>query len=277
MIRVVAIGDVMGKAGRKCLAKLLPLVRERFEPDIVIANGENVAGGFGITKKIFHQLTENFGIDCVMTGNHWADKKEVYDFLPHTRNLLVPVNMMNVDSDEMGYRILETSKGVRYAAVNLIGKAFMHPGNRNAFEAAQRVFEKIPDSVKIRIVDLHAEATSEKQAMAHFLSRRASLVYGTHSHVPTADERIIDDHTGFVTDIGMTGAYDSVIGVIKEASLARFLGIEGKKFEPAEGDPWLCFIVADIDPKSGRCTKIERVRWRVADTLPSGQTGTPTA
>lgn len=266
MMRIIAVGDVMGKAGRKCLAKLLPLARERFAPDLIVVNGENVAGGFGITKKIFHQLTETFGVDCVMTGNHWADKKEVYEFLPHTKNLLVPVNMMNVDNDEMGYRILETSKGVRYAAVNLIGKAFMHPGNRNPFDAAKRVFERIPDSVKIRIVDMHAEATSEKQAMGHFLSRRATLVYGTHSHVPTADERIIDDHTGFVTDIGMTGAYDSVIGVIKEASLARLMGAEPRKFEPAEGDPWFCFIVADVEPQTGRCTRIERVRWRVAET-----------
>lgn len=263
MIRVLAIGDVMGKAGRKCLAKLLPRAREQFNPDIVLANGENAAGGFGITKKIFHQFVEQYGVNCVTTGNHWADKKEIYQFLDDTQQLLIPSNMMNVSSsrEEKGYTILETKQGIRYAVVNLIGRAFMNPDNRNPLESAHRIFDRIPDSVKIRILDMHAEATSEKQAIAHFLNKRVSLVYGTHSHVPTADERILYQHTGFVTDVGMTGAYNSVIGVRKEASIERLLTGQAQKFEPAMEEPWMCFIVADIDERTGACQKIQRLRW----------------
>ncbi len=265
MIRVLAIGDVMGKAGRKCLAKLLPIAREQFNPDIVLANGENAAGGFGITKKIFNQFIDQFGIDCVTTGNHWADKKEIHQFLDDTQQLLIPANMMNVSSsrEEKSYTILETKKGVRYAVINLIGRAFMNPDNRNPLETARRIFDRIPESVKIRVLDMHAEATSEKQAIAHFLTPKVSLVYGTHSHVPTADERIINKHTGFATDIGMTGAYDSVIGVRKEASIERLLTGQAQRFEPAVEDPWMCFIVADIDERSGACQNIQRFRWEL--------------
>lgn len=269
MIRIVAIGDVMGKAGRVCLTKCLPLIKQKWQPELIIANGENAAGGFGLTKKIFKQFTENLGIHCVTTGNHWMDKKEIYEFMDDSPNLLIPANMANVDREEQGYSILTSPSGIRYAVVNLVGKAFMKEGNRNPLEIAQRIFAKIPDSVKIRIVDMHAEATSEKQAMGHLLTGRASLVYGTHSHVPTADERIFGGFTGFITDIGMTGAYDSVIGIDKNASIQRLMTGEAKKFEPAEKDPWFCFIVAEITPQTGQCTNITRHCWKLNE-LPEG-------
>ena len=260
MIKVMAIGDLVGKAGRRSIQEILPLVREKHSPDIVIANGENAAGGFGITKKIFNNLTEKYSIDCVTTGNHWHDKREVYEFYQKTDRLVVPANMMNVDNVEDGYTILSSSSGVKFAVVNLIGKAFMHPDNKSPFTYIDKILERIPEHIKVRILDFHAEATSEKQAIAHYLSGKFSLVYGTHTHVPTGDERIIDDYTGFTTDIGMTGAYDSVIGIKKEASLNRMLHGVKKKFEPATKDLWLCFVIAHIDEVSGACKKIERHR-----------------
>ena len=263
MIRVLAIGDIMGKAGRRSLDLLLPQARQEFKPDIVIANGENVAGGFGITKKLYDQLTNNFAIDCITTGNHWHDKREIHQYLPEARRLLIPANMMNVDTLEHGYRVFETNSGLKYAVINLIGNAFMHASNRNPFHALDQIQARISSEVKIRILDMHAEATSEKQGIAQYASGSLSLVFGTHSHVPTADERILNEETGFVTDIGMTGAYDSVIGIRKEAAINRMMNGEKKRFEPATKDLWLCFIVADICPKTGRCCDIRRFRWEL--------------
>jgi hypothetical protein len=278
MIKVLAVGDLMGKGGRRSLAKLLPLATERFQPDIILANGENAAGGFGITRKIYDQLTETIGVDCVTTGNHWHDKKEIYEFLPQVDRLVIPANMMNVSDPQRGVAILQTISGVSYAVINLIGRAFMHQDNRNPFHAADELLKRIPDSVKIRIVDMHAEATSEKQGLGHYLSGRVSLVYGTHSHVPTADERLIDDQTGFTTDVGMTGAYDSVIGIRKDAAIRRMTSGEKKKFEPASNDLWMCFILAEICPKSGQCHSIKRFRWEYNQMFPeeaAQPTGSP--
>ncbi len=261
MIRVLAAGDVIGKPGRKALAKLLPLARETFRPDIVIVNGENAAGGFGLTKKIYDQFINNFGIDCVTMGNHWHDKPEIHHFAPTAERLVLPANMMNVGDNALAVRTLQTADGTPYAVINLIGKAFMHPDNRDFFKPLDEILANLPKQCKIRIVDFHAEATSEKQALGHYLKGRASLVYGTHSHVPTADERIFAGGTGFTTDLGMTGPYDSVIGIRAEAALLRMQTGDRKRFEPATNDLWFCFVLADIDPTDGKCIKIERHRW----------------
>ncbi|MBC7660173.1 MAG: YmdB family metallophosphoesterase [Chitinophagaceae bacterium] len=261
MIRVLAAGDIIGKPGRKALAKLLPLARDTFKPDIVIVNGENAAGGFGLTKKIYDQFTGTFGIDCVTTGNHWHDKPEIHNFAPTAERLVLPANMMNVGDNALAFRVLQTKDGTPYAVINLIGKAFMHPDNREFFKPVDEILANLPNQCKIRIVDFHAEATSEKQALAHYLKGRVSLLYGTHSHVPTADERIFAGGTGYTTDLGMTGPYDSVIGIRAEAALLRMQTGDRKRFEPATNDLWFCFVLADIDPINGKCIKIERHRW----------------
>jgi metallophosphoesterase (TIGR00282 family) len=263
--RILAIGDVMGKAGRRCLDKLLAKARAEHRPDIVIANGENAAGGFGLTRKIYDQLTGGLGIDAVTMGNHWHDKREIYDFMDSAERLVLPANMANVDREELGLKILTAGNGTPFAVINLIGKAFMYGENRSFFEAVDRLMARIPAHVRIRVVDMHAEATSEKQGLGWHLAGRASLVYGTHSHVPTADERVLDGMTGFVTDIGMTGGYRSVIGIRKEAAIERLLTGAKKKFEPATEDPWMCFIVADVDEGTGRCRTLERYRWQLDD------------
>jgi metallophosphoesterase (TIGR00282 family) len=263
MIKILAIGDVIGKPGRRALAKLLPLARQQLSPDIVLCNGENAAGGFGLTKKIYTQFTETFGIDCVTMGNHWHDKPEIHSFASEASRLVLPVNMMNVEGLQKGYRLLKTPSGVPFAVINLIGRAFMHPDNRDFFDPVDQILEQLPGNCKIKIVDFHAEATSEKQAMAHHLKGRVSLCYGTHSHVPTADERILNSCTGFTTDIGMTGPYDSVIGIRSEAALLRMKTGERKKFEPATHDLWFCFILATVDPVTGQCVRMERFRWEL--------------
>ncbi len=266
MIRILAIGDVMGKPGRKALAKLLPLARKKFEPDIVLCNGENAAGGFGLTKKIYHQFLDTFAIDCITMGNHWHDKPEIHSFLADSERMVVPANMMNVGELRLAYRVLKTAKDQQFAVINLIGKAFMHPDNRDFFEPVDQILAQLPSNCRIRIVDFHGEATSEKQAIGQYLSGRVSLCYGTHSHVPTADERILNQFTGFVTDVGMTGPYDSVIGIRTDAAIRRMRTGERRQFEPATGQIWLCFVVATVDPATGQCVHIERHRWEL-DTL----------
>jgi len=263
VIRIVAVGDVMGKAGRQSLEHFLPRVRSEFNPDIVIVNGENAAGGFGLTRKVFDQFVGPLGIDCVTMGNHWHDKREIYDFCETEDRLVLPANMSNCDDTRHGLKILTAKNGVRFAVVNLIGKAFMHADNRPPFPAADKVFSRIPDTVKVRIVDMHAEATSEKQGLGRYLCGRASLVYGTHSHVPTADERILDKKTGFVTDLGMTGPYESVIGIKIQPALDRLISNVKKNFEPGTRDLWLCALVADIDETTGYCQRVERLRWEM--------------
>ena len=253
----------MGKPGRRCLEHCLSEARRIYCPDIVIVNGENAAGGFGITKKIYESFVGALAIDCVTMGNHWADKREIYEFLPKASRMVLPSNMGNVDRQEHGFKVLSTKDGTAYAVINLIGKAFMKGENRCPFKAVDKVLELIPSSVKIKVVDIHAEATSEKQGLAWYVKGRVSLVYGTHSHVPSADERILDGYTGFCTDLGMTGGYDSVIGINTQAAIHRLLTGEKKKFEPATGDPWFMAIIADINPNTGYCTHIERVRWSV--------------
>ncbi len=253
----------MGKAGRNCLAKTLPKIREQYQPDFICVNGENAAGGFGLSKKIFDFFINDLAIDCITMGNHWHDNREIYSFIQDTDRIVLPANMSNVDSESKGLRYFKTKNGKDIAVVNLIGKAFMHADNRNPFDAAQNLVAQIPERTKIRIVDLHAEATSEKQGMGRYLAGQVSLVYGTHSHVPTADERILDDHTGFITDIGMTGAYDSIIGMRTSAALRRLTTGVKTDMRPAEQDPWLCAIIADIDETTGACQRIERLKWEL--------------
>jgi metallophosphoesterase (TIGR00282 family) len=251
----------MGRAGRQCLQANLPRIRQTIAPDIIIANGENIAGGYGITEKLFKELISDYGVDVVTTGNHWHDKPEVKTFYRSYPQLLLPANMYNVSELHDGYCVTVTKGKIPYAVINLTGRLFMRGNNRCPFQCMDEILAKIPSGVKVRIVDFHGEATSEKQALAHYVAGRVSLVYGTHTHCPTADERIITGKTGYLTDVGMTGAYDSVIGVEVALSLASFLSPVRPRFTPATGDPWLCALVATIDTTTGHCTAIERIKW----------------
>ncbi len=263
MTRIVAIGDVIGKAGRSCLKRWLPRIHSEVRPDAIIINGENAAGGFGLTRTLYDEFVNQLGIDCITMGNHWHDKPEIFDFAKQVDRLVLPANMMNVREPRDGLKLIQLQNGRTIAVMNLIGKAFMHSDNRNPFHEVQRLLPYIPDYVKIRVVDMHAEATSEKQGMGFYLAGKASLVYGTHSHVQTADERILEGWTGFVTDVGMTGSHDSIIGMKKSIALDRLTeSNKTKRFEPAKAQPWLCFLAADIDDTTGKCDAIKRYQWR---------------
>lgn len=258
-MRILAIGDIMGKAGRKCLEMLLAPLREQHQVDFVVINGENAAGGFGLTRKIYDEFVTKHDVDCVTMGNHWHDKREIYDFVSTADRMVLPANMGNV-REEQGLRILRSRSGTEVAVINLIGKVFMYGENRCPFHAVDRLLAKVPEHVRVRIVDIHAEATSEKQGLAWHLTGRTSLVYGTHSHVPTCDDRVLAGKTGYVSDLGMTGAYDSVIGIRKESAIHRLMTGQKTKFEPSTDNPWLYAILADVDEKTGICKSVERLR-----------------
>ncbi|MCB9229438.1 MAG: YmdB family metallophosphoesterase [Deltaproteobacteria bacterium] len=263
LLRILAIGDIVGRAGRRCLELLLPPLREKHRPDIVIINGENAAGGFGLTEKICRQLFQDYGADVITTGNHWQDKKEIYQFKKDYENLLLPSNMYNVQDSSSGYCQISV-KGQNFVIISLTGRVFMKGENRCPFQAFDEIYEHFQSDRPYFIVDFHAEATSEKQAFAHYVTGRASLVFGTHTHCPTADERVLDQFTGYQTDLGMTGAYDSVIGMTYESALPAFLPPSPQKkkirFEPAKKDLWLCGLLADIDTRSGAAVCVQRIR-----------------
>ena len=241
------------------MREALPSLQSKFQPDVIIANGENSAGGFGITRSIFEELL-SYGVSVVTTGNHWLDKREVLNFKNLTDRLVLPFNMVNVTPKSKGVTILSHGSGVRYAVVNLCGRYNLDDTNQCPLHAIDEALDLVPNDVRIRFVDFHAEATSEKQALGHYLSGRASLVYGTHTHCPTADERILNQYTGFVTDVGMTGGYDSVIGMDKDIAIQRMLGQTKKKFSPAKTGLMTYAVFAEICAVTGQCLSIRRIR-----------------
>ncbi len=257
-MKILAFGDIIGKPGRSALAEVLPELRKEFQPDLVIVNGENSDNGSGITLKIFEEYIHKLEIDVVTMGNHWPTKREVFDFMNRYEQLVLPGNMSNVPDHMKGLYIGTTRSGYRYAVTNLIGRAFMNEGNKCPFDTAEKLLSYVPAAVRVRILDFHAETSSEKQALAHFLAGRVSLVYGTHTHTPTADCRMIKNHTGFVTDIGMTGPYDSVIGIDKDAAIRRFLTGEKRGWDTAKKGIEVHGILVTVDHETGQCLSISR-------------------
>jgi 2',3'-cyclic-nucleotide 2'-phosphodiesterase len=260
-MRILFIGDIFGRPGRTIVKEhLADLVRDQLI-DLVIANGENAAAGFGITPSLAEELFE-LGIDVITTGNHVWDKRELLDYYqmangnPHSpaRRLLRPANYA---SGLPGTGIYEGQKnGVPYAVINLQGRVFM-VANNDPFRVADELLKSV--TAKVIFVDIHAEATSEKISLGWYLDGRVTAVVGTHTHVPTADERVLPNGTAYITDVGMTGPYDSVIGVKKELVIGRFLDNMPVRFEPATGDVRLCAVVVDCDETTGHAREIERL------------------
>jgi metallophosphoesterase (TIGR00282 family) len=259
-MRLLFIGDVMGRAGRNAVLERLPGLRTRFSLDCVIVNGENAAGGAGITETICSELIEA-GADAVTLGNHAWDQREALVFIERQPRLLRPANWP-AGTPGRGAAIVETRTGARVLVTNLIGRVFMGLAD-DPFGVAEREVTACPlgagcDAI---VVDMHAEATSEKQAMGHFLDGRASLVIGTHTHVPTSDERILPSGTAFQTDCGMTGDYYSIIGVEKGEPLRRFLQpTPASRFEAASGAATLCGLAVETDAKTGLATRVASLR-----------------
>jgi metallophosphoesterase (TIGR00282 family) len=260
-LNILFVGDIFGSAGRKIVREHIGHVREAHNVDLVVMNVENAAGGFGVTPQIADDLFD-LGADVMTTGNHVWDKRELLEYLAvpadsqaRARRILRPANLL---PGLPGYGVFEgaTQSGVNYAVVNLMGRVFMN-GTNDPFHAANDLLAAI--KAKVILVDFHAEATSEKVAMGWHLDGRVTAVLGTHTHIPTADQRVLPGGTAYQTDVGMSGPYDSVIGVEKDIVLQRFLtGIAGK-FEPAKGNPKMCAALVTCDPSTGRASAIERL------------------
>ena len=234
------------------------IVRQR-SIDLVIANAENAASGFGITPKIADDLLA-LGIAVLTGGNHSWDRKEILEYLPHEPRLLRPANFPN--GSPGGGLYIGRKNGTGFAVLNLQGRTFMIPID-DPFRAAERELARVPPDVKIILVDIHAEATSEKQAMGWFLDGKVSAVIGTHTHVVTADARVLPQGTAYITDAGMTGPHDSVIGMDKGGILKRFLDGLPARFNVAEHDVQMNTVLLDIDPDTGRARGIERLNFRL--------------
>lgn len=250
------VGDVMGKPGRRAVRNLLPRLVDRHRADYVVVNVENSAGGFGVTPEVLKEISD-LPIDVFTTGNHVWDKKEGVEILDRQPNLLRPANYPEGNPGK-GVHVGETAAGIPVAVMNLEGMVFMSNLD-SPFRAADRLLKQLDPKVKVVLVDFHAEATSEKQAMGFYLDGRVSAVLGTHTHVPTADERVLPNGTALQTDVGMTGPYESVIGMRVDKVLKRFLLQTPSSFEVAKRDVRLAGAVVDIDETTGKARSIERL------------------
>jgi metallophosphoesterase (TIGR00282 family) len=255
-MKLLFVGDVIGKPGRRALHNLLPRLVDHHRADYVVVNVENSAGGFGVTPDVLREI-QDLPIDVYTTGNHVWDKKEVMEMLERIPNLLRPANYPEGNPGK-GLHVGETAAGIPVAVMNLEGLVFMHNLD-SPFRTADRLLKGLDPRVKVVMVDFHAEATSEKQAMGFYLDGRVSAVLGTHTHVPTADERILPKGTALQTDTGMTGPYESIIGMRADKVLKRFLLQTPSSFEVAKHDVRLAGVVIDIDETTGKARGIERL------------------
>jgi metallophosphoesterase (TIGR00282 family) len=259
-MRILFVGDVVGRSGRNAVTERLPALRRDWTLDCVIVNGENAAGGFGITEAIYSELTDA-GADVITGGNHSWDQREALVFIERAPRLIRPLNYPP-GTPGRGMVLFETASGARVLVINLMGRIFMDPLD-DPFAIAERELSAcaLKTAADAIVLDMHCEATSEKQAMGHFCDGRASLVVGTHTHVPTSDHRVLPGGTAFVTDVGMTGDYDSVIGMVKSEPLQRFVRrISSGKFEPASGPGTFCAVAVETDDATGFATRIAPVR-----------------
>jgi 2',3'-cyclic-nucleotide 2'-phosphodiesterase len=259
-MRILFIGDIVGRSGRTVVVERLPKLIRDWKLDLVVANGENAAGGFGITEAIYRELVEA-GVDAVTLGNHAWDQKEALVFIERAPRLIRPLNYP-AGTPGRGAAMIEAKNGGRALVINAMGRIYMDPLD-DPFAALDRELNAcvLPKAADAIVVDFHGEATSEKQAMGFFCDGRASLVVGTHTHVPTADQRVLPGGTAFMTDVGMSGDFDSVIGMAKDEPLQRFLRrISAARFEPAAGPATLCGIGVETDATTGLATKVGAVR-----------------
>ena len=257
-MKILFIGDIFGHPGRRIVKELLPSLVGEYDPDLVLANGENAAAGFGITPPLVEELLD-MGIAVLTSGNHIWDKKEIYPYLNEHADgrLLRPANYPPGVPGH-GVYLGRTRSGFDYAVLNLQGRIFMTPIDC-PFRTADAELSKIPANIKVRIVDIHAEATSEKIAMGWHLDGRVTAVVGTHTHIPTADDSVLPNGTAYVTDLGMTGPYDSVIGIEKQTVIQKFFNQLPTRFEVAKGDVRLYAVLIEADPETGRAVSIQRI------------------
>lgn len=253
-IHVLFLGDIIGRPGRRVLKRYLPQLRQKYSPSLIIANGENAAGGVGITIEVCQELLTR--VHVLTSGNHIWDKKEAIAYLDKEPRLLRPANYPPQNPGKGGY-IFKDSLGRKIGILNLQGRVFMEPIDC-PFRIADEELEKIKALTPVVIVDFHAEATSEKQAMGWYLDGRVSAVIGTHTHVSTADERILPLGTAFITDVGMVGGYNSVIGMRKDQALKRFLTARPQRFEPGKEGILFSAVLVEIQAETGKALSIQK-------------------
>lgn len=268
-MRLLFIGDVIGKPGREVLGRELPRLKDALKLDFITINGENLAGGFGITRAVASEMFA-LGVDCITTGNHWLDQREILSFINDEDRVLRPCNLPQ-GTPGRGANLYQAKNGQNVLVINALGRVFMEPQD-DPFAAVERELNACPlgEVADAILVDMHAEATSEKMGMGHFCDGRASMVVGSHSHVPTADAQILPGGTAFQTDAGACADYDSVIGMEKFEPLQRFTKkMPGGRFTPATGPATLCGVFADTDA-NGLAIRIEAVRvgGRLKPTVP---------
>jgi len=254
-VNILFIGDIVGRPGRFALNERLDRLVDRYNIDLTIANCENAAAGFGLTVDVAEELF-GYGVHVMTSGNHIWDKRDIVDFLDAEERVLRPANYPG-EVPGRGAGLFDSNTGIKVGIINLEGRVFMNDLDC-PFLVADRLVDELSDA-DIILVDMHAEATSEKMALGWYLDGRVSAVIGTHTHVQTADERILPEGTAFISDVGMTGSRDGVIGMRREAIIEKFLTQRPVRFEVAKKDPALCAVVIDIDEATGKARRIERV------------------
>lgn len=259
-MKILFCGDIVGRSGRDALQKHLPFLREKLRPDVVIVNGENAAAGFGISPKLCGEI-HGLGVDLITLGNHAWDQDVIIPYLDQDKRIVRPLNFP-AGTPGRGALVHTTTSGKKVLLINAMGRIFMEALD-NPFLALEQAlkFQTLGKNIDAIVVDFHGEATSEKNAMGHFLDGQVSLVAGTHAHIPTADQRILPKGTAFITDVGMTGDYDSIIGMQKETVMGRMLNkVPRPRMKPAEGEATLCGIFVETDGETGLAKTIHPIR-----------------
>lgn len=257
-VKLLCVGDVVGAPGRRILQEALSVLVARHQLDCVIVNAENVTQGAGLSAAGYEKIVQD-GVHLITLGDHVYRRRDIIGVMERATNIVRPANLPS-NAPGREFAIHETASGRKVAVISLLGRMFMKTMANCPFAAVDRVLAALPRDVKIIVVDIHAEVTSEKVAMGWHLDGRVSVVFGTHTHIPTADERILPKGTAYITDVGMTGPYDSVLGRNKDRVLGAMLSGVPSPFDVAEGDAHLCGILVSVDPSTGLATHIERVR-----------------
>ena len=262
-LRILCLGDIVGRPGRQVVHEKLPGLVKKHQIDLVIANAENIAGGSGITQNLFHKI-RSYGVDVVTLGDHIYRKVDIIPTLQTSERIVRPANLSSAAAGRI-FTVVTTNNGTSVAVFSLMGRIFMNLPCDDPFAAAERVLKQIPRHVRVVVCDIHAEASSEKVAVGHFLDGRASLIFGTHTHIPTADAKILPGGTAYITDLGMCGPYDSVLGRRKDRVMKYMTTNMPAPFDVATGDVRLCGVLAEIDADTGRAISIQRIEEQASD------------
>lgn len=256
-LKILCLGDIVGRPGRQVVHQRLPGLVRQHAVDLVIANAENIAGGSGITANLFNKI-RSYGVDVVTLGDHVYRKIDIVPTLQSSERLIRPANLAAAGAGR-GFTVVTTNSGVQVGVLSVLGRIFMTMPSDDPFAAADRALQWMPKTVKVTVCDVHAEATSEKVAMGHYLDGRCSFIFGTHTHIPTADAKILPGGSAYISDLGMCGPYDSVLGRRKDRVVKHMTTQMPQPFDVATGDVRLCGALVEIDPETGRAISIERI------------------